>query len=76
MIQAVWGQVRSWGARVGEVVSSQEVALTNARRASTQASRRRVEREAVEIYLDEMEPDTDGAQPPAHGSRTAADPRG
>jgi hypothetical protein len=37
-------------------LAGQEQALDNARRASTVVSRRRVEREAIAIYLDELHP--------------------
>ena len=55
MIQSVWRQARSWGTRVGIQLSSQETSLVNARRASTQLSRRRVERDEVDIFLDDLE---------------------
>ena len=38
------------------LVAGQRQALDNARRASTVVSRRRVEREAIAIYLDELNP--------------------
>jgi hypothetical protein len=37
-------------------LAGQEQALDNARRASTEVSRRRVERDEVAIYLDAMQP--------------------
>ena len=37
-------------------LAGQDQALHNARRASTVVSRRRVEREAIAIYLDELNP--------------------
>ena len=37
-------------------LAGQDQALDNARRASTVVSRRRVERDAIEIYLDELHP--------------------
>ena len=55
MIQSAWRQARSWGTRLGSHLANQETALTNARRASTHLLRRRVERDEVELYLDDLE---------------------
>ena len=41
-------------AQVVERLARQDRALANARRASTEVSRRRVERDEVEIYLDTL----------------------
>ncbi len=54
MIQTVWRQAWTWGTALGNRLADQETALTNARRASTQLLRRRVERDEVELYLDEQ----------------------
>ena len=43
-------------------LAGQERALDNARHASTEVSRRRVERDEVAIYLDERHP-VDGGEP-------------
>ena len=55
MIESVWRQARTWGTRLGDRVASQETALTNARRASTVLLRRRVERDEVAIFLDDLD---------------------
>ena len=55
MILSVWSQARTWATRVGDQLASQEVAISNARRASTQLLRRRVERDEVEIFLDDLD---------------------
>ena len=55
MIQSVWRQAWAWGTAVGSRLADQETALTNARRASTQLLRRRVERDEVELYLDDLD---------------------
>src|SRR4051812_18261638 len=47
VIQSVWRQAWAWGTAVGSRLADQETALTNARRASTQLLRRRVERDEV-----------------------------
>ena len=55
MIQSAWRQAWSWGTRLGSHLANQETALTNARRASTHLLRRRVERDEVELYLDDLD---------------------
>ena len=54
MIQSAWRQAVTWGTRLGARLADQETALTNARRASTQLLRKRVERDEVELYLDDL----------------------
>ena len=67
MIQSVWRQAWAWGTAVGSRLADQETALTNARRASTQLLRKRVERDEVELYLDDLgnAPAQASAQSPA-----------
>ena len=56
-------------------LAGQDQALENARRASTVVSRRRVERDAVEIYLDQLTPaeeaDLSTEEWPGSSARTA-----
>ena len=73
MIQSAMRQAWSWGTRLGSQLANQETALTNARRASTQLLRRRVERDEVELYLDDLKGSPDGAGDPAVPERRAAE---
>jgi hypothetical protein len=50
-------------------LASQERAVTNARRASTEVSRRRVERDEVTIYLDALENPPEPASTPGAAER-------
>ena len=70
MIQSAWRQAWSWGTRLGSHLANQETALTNARRASTDLPRRRVERDEVELYLDDLESRPEGPEE-RRGARAA-----
>jgi hypothetical protein len=61
VIQSAWRQAWSWGTRLSAHLANQETALTNARRASTHLLRRRVERDEVELYLDDLQSRPEGA---------------
>ena len=52
---AVWDQLVQTGVELGARLSSQERAVRNARAATTELSRARVERDAVELYLADHE---------------------
>ena len=61
--------------RIAVVLANQQRALDNARRASTEVSRRRVERDEVSIYLDALqspEPEESAGEWP-DGSAQVAD---
>ena len=77
MIQSAWRQAWSWGTRLGSHLANQETALTNARRASTHLLRRRVERDEVELYLDDLgsEPAQSPAVPEQRAPRQVAQRR-
>jgi hypothetical protein len=53
--QAWWDQVVRVGLDLGARMSSQDRAVRNARVATTELSRARVERDAVELYLADRE---------------------
>ena len=53
-------------------LAGQEQALDNARRASTDVSRRRVERDEVSIYLDTLQAEDEGVAPAAEWPPTTA----
>ncbi len=53
--RAWWDQLVQAGAELGARLSSQERAVRNARLATTELSRARVERDAVELYLADHE---------------------
>lgn len=59
--ETVWEQVRRIGVELGSRFSNQEHALRNARAATTALSRARVERDAVELYLEEREDEREDA---------------
>jgi hypothetical protein len=73
VIQSAWRQAWSWGTRLGSHLANQETALTNARRASTHLLRRRVERDEVELYFDDLESRPEGAAEPAVPEQRAAE---
>jgi hypothetical protein len=77
MIQSAWRQARTWGTRLGSHLASQETALTNARRASTHLLRRRVERDEVELYLEDLgkEPEAPAALPERRAAEPGTRPR-
>jgi hypothetical protein len=53
--QGLWDQVVRMGLDLGARMSSQDRAVSNARAATTELSRARVERDAVELYLTDRE---------------------
>ena len=53
--RTLWDQVVRMGLDLGARMSSQERAVRNARAATTELSRARVERDAVELYLADRE---------------------
>ena len=53
--QTLWDQLVDAGAALAARLSSQERAVSNARGATTELSRARVERDAVELYLADHE---------------------
>jgi hypothetical protein len=53
--RAWWDQLVQAGVDLGVRLSSQERAVRNARLATTELSRARVERDAVELYLADLE---------------------
>ena len=53
--QALWDQVVRMGLDLGARMSSQDRSVRNARAATTEMSRARVERDAVELYLADRE---------------------
>jgi len=57
--------------RLAGWLAGQEQALVNARRASTEVSRRRVERDEVTIYLDGLRAEDEATESDTTGSRTA-----
>ena len=53
--QTLWDQLVDVGTAVAARLSNQERAVSNARGATTEMSRARVERDAVELYLADHE---------------------
>ncbi len=68
---ALWDELVRAGRDLGTRLSSQERAIRNARAATTQLSRQRVERDAVELYLADLE-DERASDPPDRGDRPGA----
>jgi hypothetical protein len=53
--QTLWDQLVDAGAAIAARLSSQDRAVSNARGATTELSRARVERDAVELFLADRE---------------------